>query len=85
MAEFETMENKEGGGKWAAEAYDFVRFLQRDGKRLSGLLVLQIGWLLLVILLTNSPVGKFSPHSAVCALENTSLVGHRDVFKLLHT
>ncbi|MFH0344485.1 MAG: hypothetical protein ACHBNF_20715 [Chromatiales bacterium] len=42
--------------KWSAEAYNFLRLFRRIGTQLDGLLLLQIGWVLLLWL-----VGKLSP------------------------
>jgi hypothetical protein len=43
----------ESNGKWAAEAYDFLRLHQRVGSRIYGLVLLEFAWAALLWLLTN--------------------------------
>lgn len=47
------MEDDKSSSKWAAEFFDFLRLFQRVGGQLSGLLLLEIGWALLLSLVTK--------------------------------
>jgi hypothetical protein len=56
------MADEHGSGKWAAEVYDFIRLFQRDGKRFLGLLFLELGWLLFIILLAKLSSSEHPPY-----------------------
>jgi hypothetical protein len=75
------MPDEQHSGKWAAEVYDFVYLFQRDGKRPLGLLFLQLGWLLLVVLLTKLASSEHPPYSFEFVLPSVRSATKIIVFK----
>lgn len=49
----ENEEAESESGKWAAEAFGFLRFYQRVGNQLWGLILMEIGWAALVFLISK--------------------------------
>lgn len=56
-------------GKWAAEIYDLLRIFSRLNNSVYGLLLLEIGWVFLLILISKlSPSGGDSPEPAILTI-----------------
>lgn len=47
------MSDENKGGKWAAEVYDFLRLFRRINTSIYGLLLLEIGWVLFLLLVSQ--------------------------------
>lgn len=60
------MTEPKSGGKWAAEVYDFLRIFQKINSSVFGLLLVQIGWILFLILLNKLfPSGENFPPASL--------------------
>ncbi len=60
MAESETPE-KESSVKWAREAFEFLKLFRREQRQISGLLLLEIGWALLLVLVAKLSAADSEP------------------------
>ena len=77
------MESK-AEGKWMAEAFDFLRLFRRVGRNGFGLLILEIGWALLVLLLGQlpHPDGPPAVELPLTLQDQTLQLGHFRLLKL---
>ncbi len=65
MADEATLPDKDKvSGKWASEAFDFLRMYERVGSQLPGLLLMLIGWAAFLLLVAN-----LSPENAAPAID----------------
>lgn len=56
------MSEDKNSGKWASEVFDFIRLLKRTGSSFFGLLILELGWILFLMLISRIyPVGDNPP------------------------
>jgi hypothetical protein len=65
-------ESKSESGKWASEAFGFLRFYQRVGNQLWGLILIEIGWAVLVLL-----IAKMLPEQGQKKIHHKSII---DIF-----
>ena len=62
------MADEKSQGKWASEIYDTVRIFRRINSTIYGLLSVEIGWILLLVLVTKlSSPGK-NPAPAIVTI-----------------
>jgi hypothetical protein len=63
------MSDEKTGGKWASEIYDFFRIFRRINSTLYGLLLVEIGWVLLLVFITKlTPTGGNTPMTPIVSL-----------------
>lgn len=56
------MSEDKNSGKWASEVFDFIRLFKRTGSSFFGLFLLELGWILLLMLISRLyPVGDNPP------------------------
>lgn len=62
-------------GQWASETYDFIRLFRGVGKSIFGLFLLELGWILLLMLISRiQPTGDTAPAATVSLPGGTSIL-----------